>query len=435
MLDLIGVESVDDLFESIPSEVRLQGPPEVAGPMGDEDLRRHFGDLAARNYIERGRSFLGAGAYQHTTPAAMDHLLHRAEFFTVYTPYQPEISQGTLQAIFEYQTFISILTGLPVANASLYDGASATAEAVLMSLRVQRKRGKVVIAGALHPDYRQTVATFTGRLAVELIDVGWGNDGRVDLGALEAALDDDTACVVTQSPNYLGGIEDWTAISALADTCGAHSIAVVAEALSMGLLKSAGECGCQIAVGEGQSFGLPMSFGGPSLGFLAASDKMTRAVPGRLVGETVDVDGRRAWVLTLATREQHIRREKATSNICTNQSLCALAATIYLSLHGRQGLRDLAELNARRMARLRRGLSDIDGLEAAFEAPVFNELTIRAKSKPVDEVLGGFREAGILAGHLLSAIGLEDCFLTAVTEAHRAEDVDRWLDIAREVAA
>ncbi len=436
MLAAIGVDQVDDLFATIPQEVRLSQPPEVTGPMGDEDLRRHFGGLAALNQVDRGKSFLGAGAYQHTIPAAVDHLLHRAEFFTVYTPYQPETSQGTLQAIFEYQTFISILTGLPVANASLYDGASACAEAVLMSLRVQRKRRRVILAGAIHPHYRETLATYTRKLCLQLVDVGSGADGRVDLADLENALDDETACVVSQSPNYFGGIEDWQAISNAADAHGAHSIGVVTEALSMGLLKSPGECGCQIAVGEAQSFGNSMSFGGPSLGFLAATDKMKRAIPGRLVGETVDVDGRRAYVLTLATREQHIRREKATSNICTNQSLCALAATIYLSLHGRTGLRELAQLNVRRLGQLRQGLTSIDGLEPAFDTPVFNEMAIRATAKPVDQVLAGFRDAGLIAGHpLADQPGMEDCFLTAATEIHTAEDVDRWLDVAKEVAS
>ncbi len=436
MLSAIGVESVEQLFESVPAEVLLDNAPEVLGPLGDEDLRRHFGGLAASNQVDRGRTFLGAGAYMHTTPAAVDHLLHRAEFFTVYTPYQPETSQGTLQAIFEFQTFMSALAGLPVANASLYDGASACAEAVLMSLRVQRKRRKIVVAASLHPHYRETLETYVRKLDVELVEVAWSADGRVDLGALEMAVDADTTCVVVPSPNYFGVIEDWSAISEVADAQGAHAIAITTEALSMALLKSAGESGCSIAAGEAQSFGIPVSFGGPSLGFLAATDKMKRAVPGRLVGETTDIDGRRAYVLTLATREQHIRREKATSNICTNQSLCALAATIYLSLHGRTGLRSLAELNARRSARLRLGLADIEGLDLVFSGPSFNEFTVRCTEKPADEVLAGFRQAGVLAGVALEDMhGLENCFLTAVTEVHTGEDVDRWLEIAKEVAA
>jgi len=428
MLERVGLSSVDELFSSVPESVLLKGPPGVEGPLSDQELRRYFGRLERRNLTpDSGAvSFLGAGAYAHDVPAAVDHLLHRAEFFTVYTPYQPEMSQGTLQATFEFQTLISMLTGLPVANASLYDGASAFAEDILMADRLQKKRRRVVISRGVHPQYRQTLDTYIQNLDLEVVEIDLDETGVTRLEDLQAAVDSDTICVAVQSPNYLGVVEGWSRAAAVAEPAGALVVGVVTEALSMALLESPGGGGCDIAVGEAQSFGLALSYGGPYLGFLAAHDKAKRAIPGRLVGETIDVDGKRAFVLTLATREQHIRREKATSNICTNQSLCALAATFYLALHGKMGLRRLAEINLQRAATLRRRLGEIDGVSSAFASPSFNEFLVRV-DRPVDELLAALAERDLLAGVPVAddypEIG--EAFLVAVTERNGQAEMDR----------
>ncbi len=437
MLEVLGVASVDDLFAGL-GDMMLDAPLDFEGPLSDAQLRARFSGLEKRNRVG-GRdlvSFLGAGAYRHDVPAVVDHLLLRGEFLTVYTPYQPEMSQGTLQAIFEFQTFICLLTGLDVANASLYEGASAFAEAVLMADRIQKKRKKVVVSRAIHPQYRAVLLSYVSNLDLEVVEVGWDEHGRTDRAALEAAVDDDTICVAVQSPNYFGVVEPWGPATEIAHGAGALSIAVVAEALSMALLASPGAAGCDIAVGEAQSFGLPLSYGGPYLGFMAAREQHKRAMPGRLAGETVDADGKRAWVLTLSTREQHIRREKATSNICTNQALCALGATVYLALHGRQGLRRLAEVNLQRAAALRRRLAAIDGLSLAFEAPGFNEFVVRAE-RPVADLLAELEGDGILAGVALGPDypDLDDCFVLAVTEANPPEEIDRLVEALGERVA
>ena len=428
MLEAIGVDSLERLFEGL-GELLLDRSLDVPGPMSDGELREYFRRLEGMNRVP-GRdlvSFLGAGAYRHEVPAVIDHLLLRGEYLTVYTPYQPEFSQGTLQSIFEFQTFISMLTGLDVANASLYEGASAFAEGVLMAARIQKRRRKVVVSRAIHPQYRATLASYARNLDLEVMEVGWDAAGRTDADALQEAVDDDTICVAIQSPNYFGVVEPWSRGSEIAHGKGALSLAVVAEALSMALLSSPGDGGCDIAVGEAQSFGLPLSYGGPYLGFLAARDRHKRSIPGRLAGETVDADGQRAWVLTLATREQHIRRERATSNICTNQALCALAATVYLALHGKVGLRRLAEVNLQRTAELRRRIGELgEAFRPAFDAPVFNELTVRS-AEPVDRLLEELEEEGVLAGVPLGPDypELEDCFLVAVTETNPPADLDR----------
>jgi glycine dehydrogenase subunit 1 len=436
MLDRIGIASVEELFATVPEAVRLPEAPDVAGPLSDQELRRYFGELQSRNLTPATgtASFLGAGAYRHDIPAALDHLLHRAEFFTVYTPYQPEMSQGTLQAIFEFQTLISMLTGLPIANASLYDGASAFAEGVLMADRLQRKRRTVVVSRGVHPQYRQTLETYVQNLDLEIVEVGLDASGRTSREELEAAVSEETVCIAVQSPNYLGVAEGWREAASVAQSVGALVVGVVAEALSMALLESPGDGGCDIAVGEAQSFGLALSYGGPYLGFLAARETAKRAVPGRLVGQTVDVDGKRAFVLTLATREQHIRREKATSNICTNQSLCALAATIYLALHGQTGLRRLAEVNVQRAAALRRDLIGIEGVSAVFDSPGFNEFLVRT-DRPASEVLNALADRGVLGGVAVGADypELDDSFLVAVTESNPPEDLERFTAAMRAV--
>jgi glycine dehydrogenase subunit 1 len=430
LLDAIGVASIEDLFSTL-GDLVLDRPVDIPGPMGDGALRDHFRGLEGKNKIP-GRdlvSFLGGGAYRHEVPAVIDALLLRGEFLTVYTPYQPEFSQGTLQAIFEFQTFLTLLTGLPVANASMYEGASAFAEAVLMADRLQKKRRKVVLSRAIHPHYRATLRTYVQNLDFDLVEIGWDADGRTDAVALEAAVDEQTICVAIQSPNYFGVVEPWRIGADLAHARGALSIGVVTEALSLALLKSPGEGGCDIACGEAQSFGLSLSYGGPYVGFLAGKDEHKRAMPGRLAGETLDSKGERAWVLTLSTREQHIRREKATSNICTNQALCALASTIYLSLYGKVGLRGLAEANLRRAAAFRQRLVGVGvGLAPRFPSPVFNELTVRA-GEPIAGLLADLEAQGILAGIPLGPDypELDDCLLMAVTECNPASDFDRFI--------
>lgn len=430
LLAAIGVDSVDQLFSTL-GDLVLERPVDIPGPMGDGALREYFRGLEGKNKVA-GRdlvSFLGGGAYRHEVPAVIDALLLRGEFLTVYTPYQPEFSQGTLQAIFEFQTFLTLLSGLPVANASMYEGASAFAEAVLMADRLQKKRRKVVLSRAIHPHYRATLATYAQNLDFDLVEIGWDAEGRTDAAALEAAIDDQTICVAVQSPNYFGVVEPWQVASDLAHSKGALSIGVVTEALSLALLKSPGEGGCDIACGEAQSFGLGLSYGGPYVGFLAGREEHKRAMPGRLAGETVDSKGERAWVLTLSTREQHIRREKATSNICTNQALCALATTIYLALYGKVGLRGLAEANLRRAGALRQRLVGVGvGFAPRFRAPVFNEFTVRA-GEPIDGLLRDLEAQGILAGLALGADypELDDCLLMAVTECNSTSDLDRFV--------
>src|SRR5437764_9726306 len=378
MLATIGVYSIDRLFDSIPNDGKLQQPLQVPAAWSEIESRRWFRELAAKNKSAVDHlSFLGGGAYAHYQPACVDQLLLRAEFLTSYTPYQPEVSQGTLQSIFEYQTHQCMLTGLDVANASLYDGSTALCEAVLLAERVVKNRRKVVIARSVHPQYTETVRTYIQNLGYDVIEVGWTNDGRVDTNALREACTSDVFAVAVQSPNFLGVIEDYDAIAAVADAAGAVKIAVVAEATSLGILTPPGAHGFDVCVGEGQAWGVPTQFGGPYVGFMVVRDAHKRHMPGRLVGETVDVDGKRAYVLTLATREQHIRRGKATSNICTNEALIALAANIYLSLMGKEGLRELGLQCLQKAAYLRKSLSALASVTLPFSGPVYNEFVVR----------------------------------------------------------
>ncbi|MGH9459556.1 MAG: aminomethyl-transferring glycine dehydrogenase subunit GcvPA [Thermoanaerobaculia bacterium] len=430
MLATIGVDSIEALFESVPKSVRLDAPLDLPGPWSEIEARRFFRSLGAKNVsLDRTLSFVGAGVYPHYQPAVVDQLLLRSEFLTAYTPYQPEVSQGTLQAIFEYQTHQCLLTGLDVANASLYDGSTALAEAVLLADRVGKSRRKMILAGSVHPQYRETVRTYVRNLDIEIVEIGWGSDGRIDLDALRAAADETTFGIAVQSPNFFGVIEDYEAIDAATRESGATRIAVIAEASSLGLLAPPGEHGFDIAVGEGQAWGIPPQFGGPYVGFMVVRDALKRHMPGRLAGETVDVDGRRAYVLTLATREQHIRREKATSNICTNQALIALAANIYLSLMGKKGLREVATQCVQKTAYLRSLLAKTKTVEIAFDDPVYNELAIRTK-RPAAAVLVDLENEDIVGGVPLARWypDLPDVFLAAVTELHTREQLDRFAD-------
>lgn len=425
MLARIGVGSLEELFVEVPAPVRLKRPLALPVALSEPELLRELRELAAGNATPSSHvSFLGGGAYQHFIPAAVDLLISRSEFYTAYTPYQPEISQGTLQAIFEFQTLVCQLTGMEVANASMYDGASACAEAALMSVRLTR-RDKVLVSRALNPRWRAVVATYCRYLDVELVEVGYAADGRTDSRDLAAKLDSRTAAVIAGYPNYFGVVEDLAALAALTGKAGAKLVAGVAEGVALGLLKSPGELGVDIVAGEGQSFGIPVSFGGPYVGFFAARMKDVRAMPGRLVGETLDRDGKRGFVLTLATREQHIRREKATSNICSNQGLCALTATVFLSLLGKQGLREMAVQNLAKAACARELLAKVKGVSLPFAAPVFNEFVVKT-DRPVADLLADLESRGILGGIPLGSDypELADAILVCVTEQHRRAEIE-----------
>jgi len=425
MLERIGVATLEDLFVEVPESVRLKRPLDIQEPASETELLRELKALALGNATpETHKSFLGGGAYHHFIPTVIDLLISRSEFYTAYTPYQPEISQGTLQAVFEFQTLICQLTGMDAANASMYDGASACAEAVLMAMRLTRRK-KVLLSKALNPRYRGVVATYCRYLNMELVEVAVAADGRTDLEDLAAKLDDSTAVVVAGYPNYFGVIEDVAVLAEKSHEHGAKLVTAVAEPIALGLLKSPGELGADIVAGDAQSFGLPLAFGGPYVGFFAVLQKDVRGMPGRLVGETTDLEGQRGFVLTLATREQHIRREKATSNICSNQGLCALMATIFMSLLGKQGLREMAEQNLAKAAYARKQLSDIKGFSLVFDGPAFNEFVVRSEA-PVAEVLLRLEEAGILGGIPLGEDYPEmaDCFLVCVTEQNQREEID-----------
>ena len=425
MLDTIGVPTLEDLFVGIPAAERLQRPLNLPPAVAEGALLRELGQLAAGNATPASHlSFLGGGAYHHFIPAVVDHLISRSEFYTAYTPYQPEISQGTLQAIFEFQTLICQLTGMDVANASMYDGASSCAEAVLMAVRVTRRR-KVLLSAALHPEYRQTVATYCRYLDLELLEVPFDNSGGTDMAALERLADGATAAVVSGYPNVFGVIEDLAAQAEMAHRCGARLVAAVAEPVALGLLKSPGEMGADIVVGDGQSFGIPVGFGGPTVGFFASRQQDLRAMPGRLVGETVDTSGQRGFVLTLSTREQHIRREKATSNICSNQGLCALMATIYLSLLGKAGLREVAQQNLAKASYARNAIAALPGFSLPFSGRSFNEFVVAAP-RSAAEVLGALQQQGILGGLALARFypQMTDRFLVCVTEQHSRAEID-----------
>ena len=424
MLSAIGVGSVDELFVDVPYAARFGGDFDLSDHMAEYQVEAKIAALAGRNLSTADvPSFLGAGAYRHHIPATVDHLVQRGEFLTSYTPYQPEISQGTLQALFEFQTMVALITGMDVANASMYDGATSCAEAVLMAQRVTR-RNKAIISGGVHPHYREVTETQSRYMDIEI-------DARQpDLGGLEdlaGDIGDDTACVVVQNPGVFGHVRDF---GPLADAChavGALLVVVVTEAVSLGAVRSPGEMGADIVVAEGQSLGNAQGFGGPYVGLFAARQKYVRQMPGRLAGETIDEDGRRGWVLTLSTREQHIRREKATSNICTNSGLCALAFTIHLSLLGEDGFRKLAALNHAHAVALADRLEAVAGVELLSET-FFNEFAVRLDGSAqavVDRLAAKNILAGVPATRLYGRdAGLDDIVLIAVSELTHAEDMD-----------
>ncbi len=433
MLKEIGYTSIEELFGDIPEGVRLTGELAVDGPMAEMELLHHMRKIASSNkHANEYACFLGAGAYDHYIPSAIDHIISRAEFYTSYTPYQPEISQGTLRAIFEYQTMICELTGMDVSNASLYDGATAVAESLLMACQATR-RNKVIVARSLHPEYRATAATYAKFQDIAMIEAGY-KDGMIDLEALEEALNDEVAAVIVQSPNFFGIIEDIEPIARLAHE-NKSLLIVCADPISLAILKSPGEAGADIVVGEGQSLGNPLSFGGPYLGFFATTRKLMRRMPGRVVGETVDRDGNRGFVLTLQTREQHIRREKATSNICTNQALNALIATVYLSLMGKEGLKEVASQSLQKSHYLYDRLIDTGLFTPIFSGPFFKEFALRS-TIPIQKLNAHLLDKGIIGGYSLEGTypELDGGWLLAVTEKRTREEMDALVEGVGEIA-
>lgn len=430
MLATLGVSSVDDLFAHVPLALRSQAAITLPAGASETAVRTRLAKLGEANHVGSDRvSFLGAGAYPHFIPAVVDQIIQRAEFATAYTPYQPEVSQGTLQAIFEFQSLVATLFGLDVANASMYDGASATAEAVLMAKRILPQRSTVLVARSLHPQYRQVIHTYlNGVPGVQIVELPWGTDGRLDVVELEQKIGPHVACVVVGYPNVFGVIEDIGALGESTSRAGALLVTSTTEAVALGLLKAPGEVGADIAVAEGQSFGIPVSYGGPGVGLFACRERFLRNMPGRVVGETVDHDGRRGFVLTLATREQHIRRERATSNICTNQGLVALAATVFLCLMGKQGLRVLAERNVTKSHYARDLFLHGGKYHQQFSAPFFNEFVVQVNNaRAVWQRLKG---RNLIAGIVLEEWypELKDCLLLCVTEVHTRNELARLAD-------
>jgi len=425
MLDAIGVRNLEDLFDAVPKEYRVSSSLNLPEPLSEPDLVRHFQELESPMMS----SFLGAGAYHHFVPAVVSNLVSRSEFYTAYTPYQPEISQGTLQAIFEYQTLMCQLTGMDVSNASMYDGASSLAEAVFMANRITRRK-KVLLSQAIHPEYRRVIQTYMAPDQQEIVLIPYQKDkGRTDEKILSDLLKEDVSAVVLQSPNFFGVIEDLQSIAERIHDLGGLMIASFSEAVAYGILRPPGSMGADIVAGEGQSLGIPMSYGGPYLGVFTTRERFIRNMPGRLVGETIDLEGKRGFVLTLATREQHIRRERATSNICTNEGLCALMATVFLSCLGKEGLKELALMNLSKADYAKKAVSRIRGCKLIFTAPTFNEFVIEIEGEP-EKVLLQLREEEILGGVPLKRFypELDHHLLVAVTEMNRKEEIDRWAE-------
>ena len=430
MLADIGLERIEDLFDQIPEHLKLKEAIGVGEPMSEPELLEYFRRLASENGIDY-QSFLGAGAYSHFIPVIIDSLISRAEFFTAYTPYQPELSQGTLQYTFEFQTMICQLTGMEVANSSLYDGSTAVAEAVLMANRVTR-RSKFIIADTVHPQYREVVSAYTRNLELTIEQADHTDAGTLDPTSLR--IDKETAAVVVQSPNFFGCIEDLTAIADAAHEAGALLVVAISEPMSLGVLKPPGQCGADIVAGEAQSFGIPLSYGGPYCGIFATLEKHVRQMPGRLVGEARDSEDRRGYVLTLSTREQHIRREKATSNICTNQGLFALMATVYLSTMGKRGVQEVARQNLQKAHYAAAEISKIDGFDLRFSGPFFNEFVVLTR-EPATEVLNRLLDKKIIGGVALKRYypDLSDSMLVCVTETSKKETIDEFVDALSEI--
>lgn len=425
MFAKIGVSTVDDLFKDVP-DFAMNADIDLPNHKSEMEVERHLGRLAAQNMVAGTVPFfVGAGAYRHHVPATVDHMIQRGEFLTAYTPYQPEIAQGTLQVLYEFQTQVAELTGMDVANASMYDGSTACGEAVMMACRATRRR-RAVIAGSVHGQYRDVVATVTQYTDEEMVFLApKPADSKAELQDVIDAIDDKTACVVVQNPNAFGHVMDLSDLADAAHAVKALMVVVVTEVVSLGAIKSPGEMGADIVVGEGQGIGNGLNYGGPYLGLFATNQKYVRQMPGRLCGETVDAEGERGFVLTLSTREQHIRREKATSNICTNSGLCALAFSIHMSLLGEKGIRDLAMLNHRKATQLKAALAAVDGVEVLNDT-FFNEMSVKLTKNANDVVeLLATKDilAGVAASRLYPGAGLDDVLIVAITEMVTDEDI------------
>lgn len=433
MLGTIGVGSVDELFEQVPAALRLKRPLNLPPALTEIELESHLNALAHKNSsLGKAVCFLGGGSYDHFIPAAVDAIASRSEFYTAYTPYQAEASQGSLQAFFEYQTLICQLTGMDVSNASLYEGATAVSEAVFMAMRVTDRHRRIVVLESVQPEYREVCGTYLRQVNCEIVTVPCP-EGTADPVAVRKALDDNTACLVVQHPNFFGCLEEARELTRLAHEVGALSV-VSFDPISLGLLARPGEYGADIAVAEGQSLGIPLQYGGPYLGIMTCKNEHVRKMPGRLIGETVDREGRRSFVLNLQAREQHIRREKATSNICTNQGLMALRAAVYLALLGKAGLREVAELCTRKAHYAAERLAHVKHIELAFPGrPFFKEFTLRVRGD-VALALARAREAGFELGPMLDRCSMpgqptrSDCLLVAVTERRTRQEIDRLAD-------
>ena len=430
MLEAIGAASVQEIIDAqVPADVQMKVPLAIADGLDEMSLESLMRSLAAKNASAASHTcFLGGGAYDHFIPAAVDEIASRGEFYTSYTPYQAEVSQGNLQVMFEYETLVTQLTGLAVSNASLYDGGSATVEAVLMSLAAAKGRTKVVTTTALHPQYRQTIDTYLESIDADAVVIEASSDGTSE--SMIAAIDSETACVVVQHPNFFGRYEDVQRIADAAHQAGAIVVQVF-DPVSVGLIKRPGDLGVDIAVAEGQSLGNHLCYGGPYLGMMACREDLIRRMPGRIAGQTTDRRGKRCWVLTLQTREQHIRRDKATSNICSNQTLLALRATIHLSLLGPHGLRETAEHCVAKTEYARQQLSRCQRLEIVHTGPVFKEFVVRDRDGDVSELMQTAFNQGILAGVPLASWypEMSDCFLVAVTEKRSRAEIDRLAEV------
>ncbi len=427
MLDTIGVSSVEELLTAIPQPLRLKELDLPEG-MSELELTRLVSEKAAKNWsTKKLTSFLGAGAYEHYIPQVVESMISRGEFLTAYTPYQAEASQGVLQAIYEYQSLICELTGMDVANASMYDGASALAEAVVLSLR-ETGRARVIFSGSLHPEYKQVVKTYVEGDKAELVEIPH-TGGSFNEAELKKQLNDDTACVIVQNPNFFGCVEKVEAIESLCHSRGALLILCV-NPVSLGALKSPGEYNADIAVGEGQPLGIPLNYGGPYLGFFAVNYKHMRKMPGRIAGMTKDLEGKRGYVLTLQAREQHIRREKATSNICTNEGLMALAACVYLSLVGKEGIKEIARQNILKSHYLKDKIVKLTGYELMFRGPFFNEFVVRCGKDP-DKIIANLLKHGVIGGLPLARFypDMKNCMLICATETKTKEELDRFAEL------
>lgn len=423
MLDAIGVKSIGDLFDTIPDKLMLKNKLNLPKSLSEAELVKSMHKLAKKNCnIQEYVCFLGAGAYDHYIPSVVDHIVRRSEFYTAYTQYQPEISQGYLQALWEYQSMICEITGMEVANASMYDGGTAAAEAAMMACSAL-KRSEVLVANTVSPNYRAVIRTYAVDRNYSVKDIGY-KDGTMDPIVLEQRIGKTTAAVIIQSPNFFGSMEDIHKICELAHAQGSYVI-VIADPISLGILESPGALGADIVVGEGQSMGIPLSFGGPYLGFFAVKEKLMRKMPGRIVGQTVDTNGKRGFVLTLQAREQHIRREKATSNICSNEALCALASSVYLAALGKQGFQEVASQCLRKAHYAYAALSKLKGCEVVFNTPFFKEFVLKL-NKPVAAVNKSLLKAGILGGLDLGRYypELDHCMLLCVTEKRSKTEID-----------